>query len=108
MIHVIATIDLAPGTRDQFLDVFHSNIPNVLKEEGCLGYEPAIDIDTGLDAQGPLSEDQVVVIEKWESLNHLHAHLHAPHMEEYREAVKDYVTGATLRVLAPSTDTYHR
>ncbi len=29
-------------------------------------------------------------------------------MRDYREAVKDYVTGATLRVLAPSTDTYHR
>ncbi len=108
MIHVIATIDLAPGTREKFLEVFHANIPHVLNEEGCLGYEPAIDIDTGLDAQIPPSENQVVVIEKWESLNHLHAHLHAPHMQDYREAVKDYVTGTRLRVLALSTDTYHR
>ncbi len=46
-----------------------------------------------------MSDDEVVVIEKWESMEALHAHLQAPHMMAYKEMVKDMVASVSLRVL---------
>ena len=44
----------------------------------------------------------VVVVEKWDNLDALNAHLVAPHMGSYREQVKDLVTGMNLQVLEPA------
>jgi quinol monooxygenase YgiN len=55
-----------------------------------------IDVDSGLP---PQHLDRVTVIEKWESLEALHAHLRAPHMLTYREQVKDMVEDLSLNVL---------
>lgn len=98
MIHVIATIDLQPGVRDRFLAIFKDNVPNVLAEEGCHAYAPTVDADSGIAAQGALRPDTVTVVEQWESLDHLKAHLQAPHMAAYREKVKDMVRGVALQV----------
>ena len=44
----------------------------------------------------------MTVVESWESLDSLYAHLEAPHMAAYRERVKDYVSGASLTVTEPA------
>ena len=98
MISVIATISLKPGTRADFLKVFNANVPAVLAENGCAEYFPAVDADAKLDAQSK-DENAVVVIEKWESLDALHAHLQAPHMVEFREKAGDMIQGISLKVL---------
>ena len=102
MIHVIATIEVVAGTRDAFLAEFHNNVPNVKAEAGCIGYGPAVDLPTGIGAQIPIRENVVTIIERWESLDALNAHLAAPHMATYREKVKDLVKGVTLQVLQPA------
>jgi quinol monooxygenase YgiN len=99
MIYVIAEVELVDGTRDQFVTHFQANVPNVLAEAGCLEYAPTIDLQTELTAQPPVRDNYVTVVEKWESLEALQAHLVAPHMLTYREKVKDLVVKATLRVL---------
>lgn len=101
MIHVIATAELRPGTRDAFLAHFHANIPNVKAEVGCLEYGPAIDLRTEIGAQVPFREDVVTIVEKWESLEALMDHLVAGHMAAYREKVADMVKGVTIQVLEP-------
>ena len=101
MIHVLAQITLAPGSREKFLEQFHQVMPHVLAEEGCLEYGPAVDLPTSLDVQ-KLDEHRVVVIEKWESVAHLEAHLVAPHMNDYRAKVKDFVAAVELQVLQPA------
>lgn len=101
MIHVIATIDLNPGTCDAFLAEFHKIVPPVRAESGCLDYGPTIDADTGIAAQGSVRPDVVTVVERWESLEHLQAHLVAPHMVEYRPKVKDFVKSVKLQILKP-------
>lgn len=98
MVSVLATIQVKSGTRDEFLKHFIDNIPAVLNEKGCVEYFPAVDVDSGLDIQ-QLDPDSVTVIEKWESLDALHAHLKAPHMADYKERVKDIVVSLTLKVL---------
>jgi quinol monooxygenase YgiN len=102
MIHVIATVDLAPNTRDAFLSEFRKIIPDVRAAAGCIEYGPAVDAETDLPNQFRLGADRVVVIEKWDSVAALKAHSVAPHMQAYRSRVKDYVKGMELRVLSPS------
>lgn len=101
MIFVIATIEVKPGKREAFLAEFNKNVPNVRAESGCVEYGPTVDAKTDVKAQIPLRENVVTIVEKWESLQALHAHLVAPHMATYRERVKDYVVGATLQILDP-------
>jgi quinol monooxygenase YgiN len=102
MIHVIATIELNPGTREAFLAEFHKLIPQVLAEQGCIEYGPTIDVPTGLAAQQPIRDHVVTIVEEWESLDHLKAHLAAPHMKPYREAVKEMVVSTKLSILQPA------
>jgi len=75
MIHVIAEIEVQPGKRDEFLRQFHQLVPQVLQEEGCLEYGPALE-----------------------------RHLLAPHMVQYRSQVKDLVVHTQIRVLEPAAN----
>jgi quinol monooxygenase YgiN len=100
MVHVIATIRTAPGRQDDFLAAFGELVPDVRAEAGCIEYGPAVDLDTSVSP--PTRADVVTVIEKWESVAALEAHLAAPHMKRYRERVKDIVMGVEIRVLEPA------
>ena len=102
MIHVLAIITARPGQRDAVLEAFRANRPNVLAEDGCIEYAPTIDVPTGIAAQGGVRENVATIVEKWESLAALEAHLVAPHMQEYRGRVKDMVVGSSLQILEPA------
>lgn len=101
MIHVVATIELQPGTRPAFLAEFRQVVPAVRAEDGCLEYGAAVDLPTKLTAQPPAREDAVVVVEKWRDVPALEAHLAAAHMSAYRERVRAYVVRSVLHVLRP-------
>lgn len=101
MIFVIANIQTAEGKRDEFVDEFRKLVPLVLEENGCIEYGPTIDAPTDLDKQ-ETNNAVVTIVEKWESLDALKAHLVADHMNAYRERVKDLVVGSQLRILQPA------
>jgi quinol monooxygenase YgiN len=61
-----------------------------------------IDLETSLPAQPPARANTVVIVEKWASIDALETHLMAPHMLDYRKAVKDLVRGMSLQILAPA------
>ena len=99
MIHVVAVITAKPGQRATVLEAFQANRPAVLAEAGCIEYGAATDIETmGNATFGP---DTFVVIEKWESEDHLKAHAVAPHMKAYRAKTRDLLAGRAIHVLAP-------
>ena len=99
MIHVLAIITAKPGQRAAVLDAFAANRPTVLKEQGCIEYGAAIDVETmGTAAYGP---DAFVVIEKWESEDALKAHAAAPHMKAYGAKTKEMVASRVIHVLKP-------
>ena len=99
MLSVIAEIEVVDGKRDEFLEEFRKVVPLVLAEDGCVEYGPTIDAETDIPAQIPRRRNIVTVVEKWESLEQLKAHLVAPHMTEYRVRVKGLVVGSVLRIL---------
>ena len=99
MIHVVAVLTAKPGQRETVLKHFAANRPNVLAEAGCIEYGAAVDLENmGTAAYGP---DTFVVVEKWESPDHLKAHAAAPHMKAFGAKTKDMVAGRVIHVLAP-------
>lgn len=101
MIHVLALIETTPGHREDFLKEFAQVTVPVRKEEGCIEYGAAVDTVTDIPVQESLGENFVMIVEKWESLAHLKAHLVAPHMADYRIRVKPFVQSVRLQVLEP-------
>jgi quinol monooxygenase YgiN len=100
VIHVIAIITAKAGQRGKVLENFAANRPAVLAEAGCIEYGAAIDVETmGTAHYGP---DTFVVVEKWESEEHLKAHAVAPHMKAYGEKNKDLVAGRVIHVMKPA------
>jgi quinol monooxygenase YgiN len=104
VIHVVAEIVLAPGCRPRFLEELGRLAPEVRAEPGCLEYAGAIDLASGLAAAAPIRPDVVTVVEKWRDVAALDAHLRAPHMERYRERVRNLVRDVVIRVLTPADD----
>jgi quinol monooxygenase YgiN len=102
MIIVLASIDLNPGTREHFLAEFHKIVPQVLAEQGCIEYYPHTEHASDLPGQGMPNENLAVIVEKWETIEHLKAHLAAPHMLAYRPKVKDFVKQVRLQILEPA------
>lgn len=100
MIHVIASIKVKPESLEDFIEIFKANVPDVLAEEGCLGYEPAMDLETDLPVQ-TREPHMVTVVEKWESPDALKAHLASPHMLEYGKKTRSMVQDAVVRILSP-------
>ena len=101
MIHVVAQVKVKDGKQREFLTEFRSIIPAVHEEAGCLEYGPTIDADTDLERQH--TDPRVVtIIEKWESLDDLKAHLSAPHMLAYRDRVAGLVESSRLHILQPA------
>ena len=98
MINVLASIQIKEGQLSKFIEIFKSNIPNVLEEKRCIEYVPTVDTPTDLPPQ-ELDKNSVTIIEKWNTLEDLQAHLTAPHMLAYKEEVKDLVEKLSLKIL---------
>ena len=99
MIHVIALLTAKPGKREEVLAAFRANMPAVHAEAGCIEYGPAIDAEGGPGAK--FGADTFVVIEKWESLEHLGAHARSPHMAAYAAKTRDLLASREIHVLSP-------
>ncbi len=98
MIHVIASITVKASERDAFLEIFKTNVPKVLEEEGCVEYSATVDFPTEVPIQ-ETNANLVTIVEKWETFPHLEAHFTAPHMLEYKAKVEDMVEEVSLKIL---------
>jgi quinol monooxygenase YgiN len=101
MIHVIAFLHLRPGARAEFLATFRDLTPLVRAEAGCIEYAPVVDHAPYMGFQSPVSNDVVVVVEKWASPAALDAHIGAPHMKAWGAKVEPMMTQRVIHVLDP-------
>ena len=67
-VHVIAVISAKPGLRGQLLEKFQANVPAVLAEDGCLGYEATIDTPNAGPAQTAYGPDTLIIVENGPAL----------------------------------------
>jgi quinol monooxygenase YgiN len=102
MIHVIAVITAKPGMRDEVLQAFRANVPNVRAEKGCIEYGAAVDSEPVLKFQAALGPDTFMVIEKYQDLDALKAHAASPHMAAYGAKTKDMLASRTIHILSPT------
>ena len=103
MVHVIAVITAKPGQREQVLDLFRANVPAVKEEDGCIEYGATVDADGVGGFQTRYGDDTFVVIEKWESLDHLKAHAVSDHMKAYGAKTKDMLADRVIHVMSSAT-----
>jgi quinol monooxygenase YgiN len=73
----------------------------VLNEVGCYQYLPLEDDPVVLPRQLPYRDNTVTMVEQWESVQHLEAHLATPHMQRYFAAVEPWVEEVSLQILRP-------
>jgi quinol monooxygenase YgiN len=102
MIHVVAIITAKPGKREAILEAFRANVPAVHAEAGCIEYGPATDAAGVGSFQTKFGDDTFLVLEKWESLDHLKAHAASPHMAAYGAKTKDLIASRVIHVLSPA------
>jgi quinol monooxygenase YgiN len=100
MIHVVAIITAKPGQREAILTAFRANVPAVHAEAGCIEYGPATDAEGVGSFQTKFGADTFLVLEKWESLDHLKAHGASPHMAAYGAKTKDLIACRFIHVLS--------
>jgi quinol monooxygenase YgiN len=98
MINVIATISIKESNIAEFRSIFIANVPNVLKEKGCLDYRLTIDFDTGFEQQF-IDANSVTVIEQWNTFEDFQNHRLAPHMIEHKLNVQGLVDNLSIKVL---------
>jgi quinol monooxygenase YgiN len=101
IVHVMAVITTKPNKRTEVLAAFNANVENVLGEDGCLEYGATVDASDVGDFQSPFGPDTFVVVEKWQTLAHLKAHIASPHMAAYAAKVKDLLAARAVHVLSP-------
>ena len=99
MIHVVAIITAKSGMREAILKEFRANMPAVHAEKECIEYGPAIDAEGVGGFQTKFGPDAFVVIEKWQSADHLKAHAASPHMAAYGAKTKEWIASRTIHVL---------
>ncbi|NDJ56328.1 antibiotic biosynthesis monooxygenase [Enterobacteriaceae bacterium 4M9] len=100
MLTVIADIRTRPGQhhRQAVLDAFAKIVPTVLQEAGCHGYAPLVDHNAQVDFQ-TFAPDAITMVEKWDSVAHLEAHLQTSHMKAWSQEVKEHVLDTRIRIL---------
>lgn len=99
MIHVLAVITAKPGMREAILKEFRANMPAVHAEAGCIEYGPVIDTASSPAKYG---DDTFVVVEKWESPDHLKAHAASPHMAAYGAKTREMVESRVIHIMQPA------
>ena len=95
MIHVIARMELNEGCKEAMLKVLSGVVPKVLSEDGCIMYTPCLDADE--DPNGTF----LTIVEAWKDREVHRAHLAAPHMAAFREAVKDLRKNSKVDIVVP-------
>jgi quinol monooxygenase YgiN len=99
MICVLATLETASGKRDELLAVIRWVVPLVRAESGCLEYTPMVDTVNDMTKVRP---DVVTMVEKWESVAALKAHLATPHMVEFVKRAEPLGLKMGLQIVEPS------
>jgi quinol monooxygenase YgiN len=99
MLHILVTMMVKEGRMKEFLAVCAELRPSVLREAGCQAYEYTRDAASPLGIQEPVEANRITLIERWESLDALKAHMGTPHMKEAGLKMKDLRTSVVARVV---------
>ena len=92
MLYVIATLRVRPDKLKTCLAAARHVIAETRKEEGCIFYDMH---------QSVTDPDQVVFVERWDSIDALANHFKAPHMAAWRNAGVECFLNSKVEIIAP-------
>jgi len=101
MLYVLVTMVIKEGRMQEFLALCAELRPQVLREQGCLAYDYTRETASPIGIQEPLEADRITLIERWESMDALRAHLETPHMKEAGPRMRDLRASVTARIVEP-------
>lgn len=100
MLTIVAEVCTRPGAdhRKAVLTLFKKVSPAVLAESGCHGYAPMIDaqVHAGFQTVNP---NCIVMIEKWEDIAALQAHMETPHMIAFHRQAEAHIVEIKVKIL---------
>jgi quinol monooxygenase YgiN len=98
MIHVIAAIKAQPGQRDTLSAAFQEILPRVRGKVGCIEYSLAAHLPSGFPGQPPFDEDELIIVEKWDDLDALKAHMTDATYQAWFMKLWPSIAGASMQV----------
>ena len=98
MIKLVVTMQIKPGKMPAFIELFNRLQPSVLAEEGCREYHLFREIEGGTDTPDP---DSVVLLEQWDSIEHLQAHLATELMRDFKREAAELRASVNLKIVSP-------
>jgi len=105
MVYVIVRFEIKEASLERFVKVFSQVLPAVRAEQGCIQYEPTIDLtDPDVTLPATPHPNAMTLIEKWESVDALKTHLASKHMTEHRLRVKDMIKSTEIQLLRGVND----
>jgi quinol monooxygenase YgiN len=103
MIYAISSIEVKPEQLLEFVQLLRQNAPKVRAASGCLGYEPTVDVASGLvGLESGVRPGLVTVVESWESMEAFRTHLEAVDTIAFNARVRDMVVNVSIEVLRPA------
>ena len=89
MYTIYVKFDCYPEKREAFVEAVKNEgiLASILAEDGCIRYEYYY---------SDSDENEILLIEAWESKHHQQIHLEQPHMARLREMKGDYIKKTTL------------
>ena len=78
-----------PGKREDFIKRVKDEgiVSDIRNEDGCIRYDYYF---------SEKDENEILLIEAWETSEHQKAHLTQPHMDKLRSLKEDYIESTTL------------
>ena len=99
-VYVLCRFDLKPGADiADYTAKTLAVVPTVRAEDGCRMYTLLRDAATDWDKPMRFGERTMWMLEKWDSVDALKAHLDTPHMKVFGPAVRPMRTASTFHVL---------
>ena len=89
MYTIYVKFDCYPEKREAFVEAVKKEgiLSAILAEDGCIRYDYYF---------SDSDENELLLIEAWESKRHQHLHIEQPHMARLREIKDDYIKTTTL------------
>ena len=99
-VFVLCRFDLkADADRKAYVGKTLDVVPTVRDEKGCRVYTLLEDAKTDWDAPQRFGERTLWMLERWDSIDALKAHLQTPHMKAFGPTVRDMRESGTFHVL---------
>lgn len=97
---VLCRFDLKPGAdREEYVAKTRAIVDTVRAEKGCCEYRLLGDAATDWEKPQRFGDRTLWMLEKWESIEALKAHLETPHMKAFGPTVRPMRANGTFHVL---------